>query len=209
MNRRIEQVDPRLQIRYLIFLPQDLSLPLFGRTLFRQALFYRTMISARVAGRGARPRLRLARFLVPLRIFREVLIRDHLWPRPGCILGALFLPVLTRNVAKRLPVGGHAHQPCDFQNLQEHSLHNPLPLAPQNCLLMVTPFPAICSNPCNSCAKRKCHAIMANRPAPEPSQPVIPLSVNDACPASNRRLARQPNQGAKSPSQLARRESTR
>jgi len=44
-NRRIELVDPRLQNRHLIFLRQDLSLPLVSRALFRQALLRRAMVS--------------------------------------------------------------------------------------------------------------------------------------------------------------------
>jgi len=39
MKRRMERVDPRLQRRYLIFLCQNLSLPLVSRALFRLALF--------------------------------------------------------------------------------------------------------------------------------------------------------------------------
>src|SRR6266436_48536 len=51
LNRRIELIDPRLQTRHLILLRQDLSLPMVGRALFRQALFYKTAFSgAMVSG---------------------------------------------------------------------------------------------------------------------------------------------------------------
>src|SRR6266849_2731348 len=102
-NRRIELVDPRLQSRHLIFLRQYLSPPLVSRALFGQALLRRTMVNGLTA--RARFRLCLGRFLVRVRILRNIRVRDHLWLRNRCSL-AFLLPVLARNIAKRLSIGG-------------------------------------------------------------------------------------------------------
>src|SRR5260370_6306082 len=120
---RIGLVDPRLQSRHLIFLRQDLSLPLVGRALLRQALLRRTMFSGGAA--RVRSRLCLGGLLVRVRVFRKILVRNHSWLCRRCILGILFLPVRARNIAKRLSVGGRTHQQRDCKNLQEYSLHNP------------------------------------------------------------------------------------
>src|SRR5260370_22938182 len=89
---RIGLVDPRLQSRHLIFLRQDLSLPLVGRALLRQALLRRTMVS----GGAARVRSRLCLGGLPVHVpgFREILLRNHSLLCLIWLLGLLFLPVL-------------------------------------------------------------------------------------------------------------------
>ncbi len=71
-------------------------------------------------------RLRPARSLVPLRIRREVLVREYLRLRARSLLRVLFLSILTRNFAERLAVCVNVHQQSEREYLQERSLHKSL-----------------------------------------------------------------------------------
>src|SRR5260370_32558155 len=93
---RIGLVDPRLQSRHLIFLRQDLSLPLVGRALLRQALLRRTMVSGGAA--RVRSPLCLGGLPVLLPVFPEILVRNHSLLCPTCILRILFFPVPPPNI---------------------------------------------------------------------------------------------------------------
>ena len=75
-----------------------------------EALFFKAMLNGRVRGRVG---LGLAWLLVPFGICRKIFVRDYPRPYAGGFLGFLFLPVLARNFAERLPVGGQVHQQCD------------------------------------------------------------------------------------------------
>jgi hypothetical protein len=116
----LEMVDSRLQRENLVFLCENLPLPLFCRSLFGKSLLRETLLRAPISralfgafvgGRNDRGLCSRCR-LVCLRVLREILIRDHLGVLCGWAVGLLF-PIFTGDVSQRLAIGRRDHRRND------------------------------------------------------------------------------------------------
>src|ERR1039458_5437389 len=84
-----------------------------------------TIRRKRIDALAVRSRRCLTRRLARVRILRKVLVRDHSWlRRRRWILGVLFIPILSRDLAERLPIYSRVHQERDGKSLQQYSLYN-------------------------------------------------------------------------------------